>query len=193
MLSDVKAGFQIVIFLIALAIAGFFIKDAIPTITQTATLPERINAENADLRAKSQLVQAQAAAQLTAVPTYEMLKVVATIQAINNEKVLVQSRADATVVQANGQASLQNQIGQSILSLVFGVIALGGAFLGLRFLGGLILIHQSSKQGGSIAMLPNGEVRYAPIASSRHVARLEPEHTNNQIRAQSRVAKIEIE
>ena len=162
MLSDIKSGVQLVIFLIFFAAGGYFLSQAIPTITQAATLPARIESENVAAQNKVALQKAQVQAEITAVPTMQALIVKATEAAIANEQTKAKAAADAQVVAAQGNADLNRKIGESVFTLIVGLIAV--AVLMVATMAGFNVWNQKrhsralaevARRGG-ILELPNG-------------------------------------
>lgn len=192
MLTDIKSGLQLVIFLVFLAAFGYFASQAIPAITQATTLPARIEAENNRLTQQSRIEQAQVSAQVVAIPTMQALVVKATEVAIDNERTKAQAAANAQVVAAQGSADLNRSIGDAVRNAVLGIFGTVAAFLIARAVLGMLLIHRAENHGGGVSVLPSGETRYFPAPRQDQKALQSGERIEQPTRKRAR-ARVRVE
>ena len=170
MLTDIKSGIQLVIFLLFLGALAYFGSQAIPAITQATSLPARIEAENSRVVSQANLERAQSQAQIIAVPTFAQLAVKGTESAIENERIKAQAQANAQVVAAQGSADLNRSVGDAARNLVLGIFGVIGALLVGRAALGVFLISRAEKNGGGVSVLPSGETRYFPASNRREIS-----------------------
>lgn len=161
-MSDIWNGFRLVVVVIVLGIIAYFAAQAIPQFQSAATLPARIEADNARLLAES-----------AAAKTFVELQITATRTAIENESLQAQAQANAQTIEAQGAADSARMTAQTWQGVAVGGMVIAGAFvaflfvyLGLRLWFGQRLHHDAihaAQKTGSTLLLPNGhEVRFLP-------------------------------
>lgn len=153
-MSDIWHGFRLVVVVVGLGIIAWAVSQFIPQIQSAATLPARVQAENA-------LIESQA----LAAPTFVALSALATRSAIENEQLAAQANANATTVQAQAQAAATRQTADTwsvlasgalwvIGTLIVGVLGLVGARMVLAQRSHTAAIREAREHGGML-LLPN--------------------------------------
>ena len=170
MISDIKSGIQLIIFLLFLAAIGYFLSQAMPAISQATTLPARIQQENAALADKVQLEHAESEARAAAAPRFVELELKAQQAKIDAMLIEANGKANAQVIAAQGQADKDRATGQALLNAVLfaAVLVAVGAlvFFGVQWLrnrSAHVVIKKVIQDGGGIAFLPSGEIRVLPV------------------------------
>lgn len=155
MISDLFNGGRLLVAALIIGAALYFVTPIIPQIVAAFTIPERINAENA-----------QNASDAIAAPTFTALRVQATRAAIENESLQAQAQANAQTIQAQSMADSARLTAQTWQGVAVGGLVLAGAalaflfvYLGLRLYLGQRVHHdalRAAQQSGSTLLLPNG-------------------------------------
>lgn len=168
-MSEIYNGFRLIVVVIALAIIAWFVSQAIPQFQSAATLPAKVQAENALV-----LAQAQAA------PTFIALQVTATRTAIENETLRAQAQADATLIHANASAEAARQTALTWHTLGTGALILAGLVVIGSF--GMFVMrmlfadrsHQAAirevrKSGGTLLLPNHHEIRFLEPGQTQKV------------------------
>jgi len=161
-MSDIWNGFRLVVVVIALGIIAWAVSQFIPQIQSAATLPARVQAENALI-----------ASQAEAAPTFVALSALGTRSAIENEQLAAQANANATTVQAQAQAQAIRQTADTWSALANGALwVIGTLIVGVTAFFMLRLtfaqrthtaaIHEARKHGGTLLLPNNHELRFEP-------------------------------
>lgn len=172
-MTEIYNGFRLIVVVIALAIIAWFVSQAIPQLQSAATLPAKVQAENALV-----LAQAQAA------PTFIALQVAATRTAIENEALHAQSQANATLIHANASAESSRQTALTWNTLGTGALILAGmGVIGLFGMVGVRMLfadraHQAAirevRQNGGTLLLPNHhEIRFLEPGQAQKAEQVE--------------------
>lgn len=168
-MTDLYNFFRGVILLAFMGVLVWGIAQLIPQAQSAATLPARIQSDNARI-----LQEAQAA------PTFVALSVTATAAAIQNESLRAQAESSAMTIAAQGTADAQRANANAIQSAVWGVVGVlafsvavvallvvvRGAFASSAH---SVAIREASRAGGRLE-LPNGHaVSFEPRVAPKQI------------------------
>lgn len=166
-MSEIYNAFRMLLVVAVIGVVVYFGAQIIPQVQTAATLPARIEADNARILAESKAAQ-----------SFVELQVTATRAAIENESLQAQAQANATTITAQGQADSARLTAQTWQSVAVGGLVIAGAtlcflffYLGLRLWLGQRVHHnaiQAAQQSGSTLLLPNGHsVQFPQLGAPR--------------------------